>query len=284
MAPVSINDRLAAIKQLPTLPLVVRQVQKIIKNPKTNMEQIASVIAKDQVLAARVIRLVNSAFYALPKRVSAVSQAILVLGLNTVNNLLMSVSIVNLFKVDGVTDFNHESFWEHAFGCALIARGIAKRIGYLEPEDCFTAGLIHDIGRLVLEQYFHAEFMTALRRSHERSTTLRDEELGVFGASHEEVGAILADRWNLPGQIIAVIKYHHTPSDRAGMDPRHASIVAIVAHANQLIQSAGIGASGEHASITPVALEGHTISPEDIEAIIAKAREEVSEAMRGFRQ
>jgi putative nucleotidyltransferase with HDIG domain len=282
MLSTTMTERLAAIKQLPTLPLVVRQVQKIIKNPKTSMEQIAAVIAKDQVLAARVIRLVNSAFYGLPKRMSAVSQAILVLGLNTVNNILMSVSIVNVFRTDTASDFDHEAFWEHAFGCACIARGIAKQINFAEPEDCFTAGLVHDIGRLVLEQYFHQEFMKALKQSRSRKTPLLDEEIAVFGAGHDEVGALLCEKWNLPAQIISALRYHHQPSD-----PESGALTRIIAHAAQLTQAAGIGNSFDNEAVRPnaiIELPGNPLSQTRIDAIINQARIDVSQTIQEYHQ
>jgi putative nucleotidyltransferase with HDIG domain len=207
-----ILKKLDQVENLPTLPLIVQQIQKLIGNPNSNMAQIALVITRDQSIAARVVRLVNSAFYGLGNKISSIQQAIMLLGLNTVKNLVIGVSVVKTFEgARNATLFDREKFWLHSFACATGARLIAKKLGRDEPEDFFMAGLLHDIGILVLDQFFHEEFVTIVQRSLLTKTELTEVEKSVLGASHCEIGAFMAVKWRIPEYLALAIRHHHKP-------------------------------------------------------------------------
>lgn len=203
--------KLDEIENLPTLPAMVQQIQKLINSPNSSMNQIGALISKDQAIAARVVRLVNSAFYGLGRKVSSIPQAIVVLGLNTVKNLVTGVSVIKMFETaDKVSLFNRDAFWMHSFGCAMGARLIAKNLGRSEPEDYFLAGLLHDIGVLILDQFFHDEFVRVLKHSNDNSIDYYTAEQKILGVTHCEVGAIVAEKWKIPDFLIQTIRYHHT--------------------------------------------------------------------------
>jgi Predicted signal transduction protein len=212
MEKTDILKKLDQIENLPTLPVIVQQVQKLIENPNSNMSQIALVITRDQSIAARVIRLVNSAFYGLGNKISSIQQAIMLLGLNTVKNLVIGVSVVKTFEgVHNATLFDREKFWLHSFACATGARLIAKKMDRIEPEDFFMAGLLHDIGILVLDQFFHEEFIRVVQQTVRTKTELTEVEKSVFGVTHCEIGEFMAAKWRIPEYLAIAIRHHHKP-------------------------------------------------------------------------
>ena len=204
---------LEKIENLPTLPVIVQQIQKLIASPNSNMIQIASIIAKDQAIAARVIRLINSAFYGMGGKVTSIQQAIVLLGLNTVKNLVLGVSVVKMFEdaAGNASLFDREKFWMHTFACALGAKMIAKRINMREPEDFFLAGLLHDIGILVLDQFFHREFIGVMQDAAERKIDYVKAEQDNLGLTHAEIGEYMGRKWKIPEMLVHSIRYHHQP-------------------------------------------------------------------------
>ena len=239
------------------------------------MSQIAEVIAKDQALASRTIRLVNSAFYGMCERVTSISHAIVVLGLNTLNNIMIGLSVIRLFKNSKITQFDPEQFWEHCFGTALIAKALSENSDAGEQETVFIAGLLHDMGRLILDQYCHNEFSESLLMAKNESKSLRECERKVMGFDHTETGEWIGRKWSLPEQLIACIRYHHEESAVPDSLARYRDMVHTVAAADHLCMSAGIGFSGEnfagHLKTCPV--KGKTT--EEINAIIDKTKLEV---------
>ncbi len=241
-----IEQKLGNIEEIPTLPIVLRQIQKVLKNPNTNMSQIAHVVAKDQALSARTIRLVNSAFYGLGKQVTSITNAIVILGLNTLNNLMLGLTVVKLFKDAKIRGFDPEEFWKHCFSTALIARYLAQYRDDLDPEECFICGLLHDMGRLVMDQYAQDDFLKALEISHKKDLSLYKCEETVFGFTHADIGAWLGRKWQLPESIFASLQYHHSFESIPNEYKNYTETVLAVASANDLTGIARIGNSGEH--------------------------------------
>jgi HD-like signal output (HDOD) protein len=207
-----ILKKLDMVENLPTLPVIVQQVQKLIENPNSNMSQIAMIITRDQSIAARIVRLVNSAFYGLGNKISSIQQAIMLLGLNTVKNLVIGVSVVKTFEgARSATFFDREKFWLHSFACATGARLIAKKLDRDEPEDFFMAGLLHDIGILVLDQFFHDEFITVVQQTVRTKMELTEVEKAVLGVTHCEIGEFMAVKWRIPEYLALAIRHHHQP-------------------------------------------------------------------------
>jgi putative nucleotidyltransferase with HDIG domain len=245
MACETIEKKLGNIENLPTLPIVIRQIQKIMSNPNSNMNQIAAVVAKDQALASKTIRLVNSAYYGLRTRIPSISQAIVVLGLNTLNNLMLGLSVVKTFEKSAMLGFDSLKFWEHCFGTALLSKKLAGKIGYSDPEECFIAGLLHDMGRLVLQQFLNTEFERALQKSESDKKPLFLVEKGMIGFDHSQVGMWLAEKWNLPEMLKVTIRFHHEPRLLPQEYKRYSQLLSIIAYANYQCGIASIGNSGD---------------------------------------
>ncbi len=235
------RERLEKIESLPTLPVICKQMQALVGNPNSNMSQIATLISRDQAIAGRVIRLVNSAFYGLRNQVSSIQQAIVVLGLNTVKNLTMGISVIKIFETNKSSFFDHEQFWLHSFATAQMAKYLAKELKQSDPEDCFLAGLLHDIGFLVFDQFFHIEYVEAYKTMLLTRKSMLETEEVHFGINHAIVGSFVLKKWQLPPFLADVVHAHHNVSMLSSTEERVRRILAILCCANSHTHKKGIG-------------------------------------------
>ena len=239
------QERLKKITQsiigLPTLPTVITQLIGIIDNPKTSARNVAQLISTDQALTAKILKLANSAFYGFPRKIATVDLAVVVLGFETVKSLGLSVSVLERFSGQGEnTQFDRQKFWEHSIGCGVAAKLLASKLRYRVTGEAFAAGILHDIGKLVLSQYFPADFQQILEVMHSQKVYIGTAEEQVMGVTHAEVGGWLAERWNLPGQLEEAISFHHTP----GKLSRGSELTALIHLADFLCRREQIGDGG----------------------------------------
>jgi HD-like signal output (HDOD) protein len=213
MSTEGILQKLELIEKLPTLPVVVNQITQLIQSNRSNMTQIAAVIARDQAIASRVIRLVNSAYYGLKTRVTSIQQAITLLGLNTVRNIVTGIAIVKTFDDEtcSISMFDRQKFWLSSFFCALLSKNIALHRGSNNCEDYFIAGLLHDMGILVLDQFFHQEFKDVIYACLKSGDQYFEVENRILGTNHCAIGDYLAKKWKLPEVFANCIRAHHQP-------------------------------------------------------------------------
>jgi HD-like signal output (HDOD) protein len=233
--------RLEDIENLPSLPIMVQQIQKLIASPNSSMAQIGALIARDQAITARVVRLVNSAFYGFSTRISSIPQAIMLLGLNTIKNLVTGVSVVRMFSPEGNTElFDRQKFWLHSFSCAMGARMLAKALGRKEPEDYFLAGLLHDVGVLVLDQFFHEEFTSVLEHATEKHLDYYSAEKEVLEITHGHIGEAVAEKWRVQDFLMHTMRNHHDPSDIGEGTESSRDIIEVVHIADVAANNAGM--------------------------------------------
>ena len=207
-----IKSAILAAGNLPTLPLVALEVTRLAENPLTSVPDMVRLIRNDPALTANVLRAANSGYYGMPRRIDSLNMALVVLGMREVSNLVTSLSVLQTFaESPEINSFDMPAFWEHSAGCAEIARVVATRLHLRLHEAEFTAGLLHDIGKIVLDQFFHDEFRQARElETHENISSL-EAERQVMGVDHAEIGAWLAETWSLPPAIAEAIRYHHDP-------------------------------------------------------------------------
>lgn len=235
----SIVDR---IVDLPTLPQVVTRLMALIEDPKSSARQIDEVMRQDPALAAKILKLVNSSFYGLPNRVTSIRQAITILGYQTLKSLAISASVFDLFA-QGNAAFSYEGFWRYAIACAAVSSRLAKNVPHLEPETAFVAGLLHGIGKLILDQYAPVEFQEILARAVAGQLSFAAAEEGILETGYAEIGFWLAERWNLAEAIQLAIRYQ----DRVGECPESARpLAAVVAFAVYLLRMRNYGCSGDY--------------------------------------
>jgi putative nucleotidyltransferase with HDIG domain len=231
------------IQIVPTLPVVLDKITRLLQNPQTSAEEVGRAITTDPALASKVLKLVNSAFYGFPGRISTITHAIVILGFSTVKNVVLTASIFDVFKKPGLININFDmdEFWLHSVATGVAAQCIARYIGFTETEESFLAGLIHDIGKTIQCQYLTKEFVDIVRYTQEKDILYYDSERELFGITHQEIGGHLAERWNLPPNLQSAIQYHHTPSS-AG---KFFTISAIVHSADIIARALDKGNGGD---------------------------------------
>jgi putative nucleotidyltransferase with HDIG domain len=213
------------IDDLPTLPRTVLKITELVNDPKSSAKDLARVITDDQVLTARLLKLVNSSFYGFPERISTVTGAIVLLGFDAIRNLLLTTSVFDLFaNHNRKKKQDQEKFWDHSLGCAVGAKVIGNYLRHDKIEELFVSGLLHDIGKIVEMMYLSDEYTKVVSVIDSENILMTAAENKVLGYNHAEVGKLLAEKWNLPAKLVQVIAYHHQPAN-AGSFAMEAAIV-----------------------------------------------------------
>lgn len=216
----AILKRLDRIDDLPTLPSIVMEMERMLRDPNTPIEKLTRVIEKDQAMVPKLLKLVNSSFFGLQSNVSEVSRAIALLGFNTVRNAIISISVVEVFKVKAkIKDFDIRDFWMHSVSVGVISKYLSQKRLFKAPEVSFTGGLLHDIGKVVLALYFGDLFSLVWVSAEENQLSFYDAEEKEIHITHAQIGAYLAKKWNLPAELWAAIQgHHHVTKDSDAFD------------------------------------------------------------------
>lgn len=210
MNPPGLATLLDQLQELPTLPAAVDELIRSLRRDDVETSVIVHGIAHDQALCARVLRVANSPFYGVPQGVASIHNAVVVLGFRTVGSLVMAASVTGYFQPPAESGLDLERFWRHCIRTALTARALARRAG-LDPEAAFTAGLLHDIGRLLVasvQPLWHARVEAEVRAG--KGSWLEVEQR-LLGFDHSQAGAALAARWRFPPEMVAAVELHHSP-------------------------------------------------------------------------
>jgi putative nucleotidyltransferase with HDIG domain len=233
----------AFIRRMPGLSTTAVKVLRICNVPSTCANDLNRVISFDPVLTGRVLQLVNSAFYALPGKVNSLTRAIVLLGINTVKNLVLSFAVVDSLGRDAFRAIPAREFWAHSLSTAVAARLLAATRGMplSQREDYFVAGLMHDIGKVPLNWLFSEDYLEAAMRARGTGKGIQAEELALIGTEHCSVGAMIAERWQLSGTLRAAIGRHHHV-EILEEDP--GSLTAVVHLADGLAHASGAGMPG----------------------------------------
>ena len=230
-----VKSQIENMGSLPTIPTIVGKVLTMCENPRVSLAEMASIIAQDPVLAARILKVVNSPIYGFPGRVSSLTQALLLLGLNVARGLLIGVSVVEIMQKSFL------GLWEHSVGCAIVARIIARKKGLKDPEEISVAGLLHDIGKVFLSLKFPDLYKQVIRDADARRTFISDIEKESFGVTHAEVESWIGRKWNFPPSLVEQMTFHHRPS----VSKQYALQTAIVHFSDILIRGRGFGFAGD---------------------------------------
>lgn len=210
--PESVQDLVNGVDQLVSLPEVCFMVNDLVNDPNSDITQIGSVISQDPDLTARLLKLVNSSFYGFDKPIDTVTRAVMVVGLRELQHMVWASSAVETFTNLSPADANMAGFWRHSIFCAVTARILARECNILHPERMYVAGLLHDIGRLLI---FHKLPETASKIiAEERSNPdcdIASIENQILGYDHAQIGMALCNSWELPNSLAIAIGHHHNP-------------------------------------------------------------------------
>ena len=232
------------LQDLPPLPAVVMRVMQTINDPTTSASDLNRLISGDQALASKVLRLVNSSYYGFPRRISTITHAVVILGFNTVRNLTTSLGVFNAFDSRGEkTALDRDAFWAHSLASATAAGVIARRKGVAAKsiEEVFVGGLLHDIGKLFLDQFFPDQYAITLKLAKAARISVWDAEKTALGVGHALVGKRVAEKWNLPPSLTSMVTLHHQPA----FAKEHFEITAIVHAADRVARKVGLGSGGD---------------------------------------
>lgn len=202
--------KIEAISDLPTLPVVALEVNRMLQDDATPIEDLIALLEKDQSMVLKLLRLVNSSFYGFKSKISDLRHAITLLGYGTVQNAVVTLSVIDCLKTeDAPKGFDVSQFWTHSISVAVMGRHLAMLIKLPTPEEAFTAGLVHDIGKVVLSSHFPDNFIAVLEAAKQNSATFYATEMCSDTYPHTLIGDRLAKRWMLPESLVMSIRYHH---------------------------------------------------------------------------
>jgi HD-like signal output (HDOD) protein len=264
---------------------ILKEVEAVLSNSQSNLLNVGEVIERDPDLTARLLRLGNSSFYGFPSRLATVSEAISLIGIQQVQDLIVASSVVEAFAGVSPEFVNMESFWKHSLACGVGARllAIARRVP--KPDKFFVAGLLHDIGRLVLFSQAPQKAQRVFQLYRSRRMLLCEAESQVLEFDHTAIGEALLRAWHYPSNLIDAVSYHHQPM-LAGAFQTEAAFVHIADH---LVNAMQLGSSGER-FVPPLqmnAWEKLNLTPDILEPLMHSMEDQleaVQEAFLGTRE
>lgn len=245
-------NNLMNIRNLPSIPVIMFEVTKLLDNPKTNANDLGKIISMDQGLVAKILTVANSPLYGLPRRVSTIEFAIVILGFEHIKNIVIALSMIEAFKGKDDKNLDKRSYWLHSLVTAFAAKRIADDFGYRKSGEAFTAGLLHDLGISVIQRFFAPDFQKIIEYVEDKKCDFLTAENQILGINHQDIGQFLIDKWNLPPVLGDVILHHHDPAAA-----ENKQLSAIVHLADYMTQKLGIGAFNwdENLNFSPFILE-----------------------------
>ncbi len=266
--PESISAAIARAGQLATLPEVALEVMRVAEDPQATGDDLIKVLSHDPTLSARVLKIVNSAYYGVRREVTSVSTAVGLLGFGAVKSIAIAASLTRMFKAGAVSGgFEARELWKHSIAVATAARLIAQRTSDVEPSDAFLGGMMHDIGIVIELQACRDAFGEMIAAvAADPTLSFREAERHHIGCSHEEFGIALCVAWRFPELLQRVTGYHHRPLELStGFCP----VTAIVYVADHLARDLGIGYSRtvDAAAMDTAVLDALRITEAELEAL-----------------
>lgn len=264
------------ISDLPTLPTVYIRVNRLLQSPNSNVNQIARIIESDQAISSKVLRLVNSSFFGFCRRVTQINQAVVLLGFNAIRNTVLSISVFESFRSSTSINFDRREFWRHSIATGLIARCLARLLGIEQQDEAFSGGILHDLGKLVLDQHLPEKFARILELALGQNIPMIEAERLILGTDHAEIGEYLMEKWNLPHILVEMVALHHTPS----IIRSHPALVSLVHLGDILARKFGIGFGGDTVvpELDPYALEELNLKAIDLAGMYDDIEKELEQS------
>lgn len=269
-------------RNLPVLPQVTSKLLSVFNDANAQAKDVGKIIESDQSLATQILKQVNSPFYGFPGRISNLQHAVVIMGFNAVKNLAIGFSMAKISRKGSTTALNTQHFWEHSLGVGVGARSIGKEIGYPCPEELLAAGLVHDIGKIILADNFPDEYERIVKEAEERGEEVYLSEKRILGESHDVVGEWFTRENRFPPVLTASVRYHHAHAQYASGE--FAKAVKGIYAADQLCKLQGVGCTGSGAR--PEALEAVCrevgLSAGARETVLENLKAEIDEAKEFF--
>ena len=271
---VSARDLIQENVTLPTLPQIVAKINSLVDDPEVGTREIGQAVSEDAPIAAKVLKIANSAYYGLRETVLSTEHASAVLGVRQLRNIAMQASVISQFDhIESGGDFDLDGLWRHSIltgqVCAELSRRCRARIG-LAPDEFHVIGLLHDMGKVLLLEGLGDQYLDAVRVANESGRELFDCEEELLGFNHAQVGALIAAQWNLPAAVVNAIQYHHGPDAEQKKDP----VANLLAHTNLMTHRvAEQDQSGAVAAFDAGTMKILGLRPADVEECVELAAE-----------
>ena len=268
------------LEALPTIPLVLTRVLEIVKDKNSSAKDLAQLVSNDQSLMSILLKLVNSAFYGHMRKISSIHQATVILGFNTVKSIALGATIFQPEKTKAIQNrIDRKALWLHSLATAQTSKLMAQIVSYPDPDEAFIGGLLHDLGKVVLDICFKDDFQEAYLLAKKGKKQIIEIEKEIIGLDHAEAGHILLTKWQLPITISEGIRCHHSPMQATVIARNLASIIHI---ANHIVRKLNIGTGKDEAiqEIDPQSIKTLNLSEPDIKKITDEMEEKREEIER----
>ncbi|HOP50145.1 MAG TPA: HDOD domain-containing protein [Ignavibacteriales bacterium] len=228
---------LSNVYNLPSIPKVMMEVSELLAKPTTTTAELSKVISQDQGLVTKILSIANSPLYGLPRKVSTIEFAILILGYGDIKNIVTALSMIESFKIKSDKNLDQKKFWAHSVITGVAAKRVSEDLGFRIGGEAFIAGLLHDLGITVIHKFFHTAFEQICKDVETNNMTYNEAELENLGLTHREIGKFLAEKWNLPPALVDTVLNHETPDNAT----ENRILTAVVHLADYMTNKLGIG-------------------------------------------
>ena len=268
------------IEEIPTLPTIYTKVSNLMSNPNSSVIEIARVIEVDQALTSKILRIVNSSFFGFNRKIISINQAIVLMGFNTIRNTVLSVTVFNSFSDIANNNFDLRQFWRHSIATGIISSILDNKLGAGYKDETFVAGLLHDMGKIIMNKYFENEFSETLSFAKNNQLSFYESERKVVGFSHDEVGEYISEKWKLPFSLVEAIALHHQP-ENIRSNPKLVSLVHLAdVFANRL--KFNFLSDTKNTEINPFVFEELNLDNDSIPDLITEISQILSKSMNLF--
>jgi HD-like signal output (HDOD) protein len=232
----AVNNAIREISHIATLPEITMKIIQLVEDPHSTAQDLHQVISKDPALCTRILKVVNSAFYGLPGQIGSINRAIVLLGLNAVKNIAIAASLAKLFRGGSLSQgFSAKDLWMHSIAVGTANKMLADTLKLALADEAFLAGLIHDVGIMVMLQYDRNKLIEVIDKTcvngADNPIDMMEVEQAVFGATHQDFGMGLCEKWKFPRSFAFVTGYHHRPLE---LQPEHRTLACMVFVADRL--------------------------------------------------
>jgi len=224
--PPPLQKAMARVTEIASLPEITTKIVQAVEDPRATAQHMHEIVKNDPALATKILKVVNSAFYGLPSQIASLDRAIIMLGLSAVKNIALAASLAKMFRGDPISDqFSPRDLWRHSISVGVFARLLAQRLHMALADEYFVAGLVHDMGLLVIGQVFPSKLRELAERCYAQPQDYCAAEQSIVGADHQTFGAALAGKWKFPPALRYAVAYHHEPHL---LQPEFRKIVSLI--------------------------------------------------------
>jgi len=238
---------------IPSLPTVAVKALELINSDSSSIEELEKIISRDQSFSARLLRIANSPYYGMNRRIDTISSGVMLIGFNTMKSLVVAASLKDMHRKFGLFE---QKLWEHSLGVSVASSLFAKVSKLAQPEEALVAGLIHDVGKTVLNNSIPDKYALITQKVYEEGKFYKDVEMEFLGYTHCDVGGLIARKWKLPKNLEAVIQYHHTETLPVFEDSAYESLCQLINVADALCLNQAIGIKGPENVSVPYSILG----------------------------